>query len=112
VVEVQATRTHVKNGKVETETRYYLSSLVASAEQFERLVRRHWSIENRLHWVLDVVMGEDQSRKRAGHAAANYAVIRKFALNLLRAQPEPMSLKRRQNHCAFSDEYRHQCLGF
>ncbi len=112
VVEVCATRTPLRSGKGNTETRYYLTSLAAAPAQLAQLVRRHWTIENRLHWVLDVVMGEDQSRKRAGRAAANYAVIRKFALNFLRALPEPMSLQRRQNHCALSDEYRHQCLGF
>lgn len=128
VVEVTATRRFVcppgaPQGRPDTpttETRYYLSSLGPAlgqassglAQRLEALVRRHWSVENRLHWVLDVVMGEDQSRKRAGHAAANYAVIRKFSLNLLRAMPETISLARKQNHCAISDDYRHRCLQF
>ena len=112
LVEVVATRTGAATGVTTTETRHYLSSRQASAAAFQGYVRRHWSIENRLHWVLDVVFGEDHSRKRAGHVAANCAIIRKFVLNLLRAQPEGKSLNRKRNLCALSDEYRQTCLGF
>jgi len=112
LVEVVATRTVSATGVTTTETRHYLSSRQASAAAFQGYVRRHWSIENRLHWVLDVVFGEDHSRKRAGHVAANCAIIRKFVLNLLRAQPESKSLNRKRNLCALSDEYRQKCLGF
>ena len=112
VVEVVATRTVVATGVTTTETRLYVSSRQGSAADFQGYVRRHWGIENRLHWVLDVVFGEDRSRKRARNAAANCAVVRKFALNLLRARPENMSLNRKRNHCALSDEYREKCLGF
>ena len=72
-----------------TEIQYYLSSRRASAAVFQGYVRRHWGIENRLHWMLDVIFGEDHSRKRADHVAANCAIICKFVLNLLRAQPKP-----------------------
>ena len=82
------TRTVSATGVTTAETRHYLSSRQASATAFQGYVRRHWSIENRLHWVLDVVFGEDHSRKRIGHVAANCAIVRKFVLNLLRAQPE------------------------
>ena len=116
VVEVVATRTVVATGVTTTETRLYVSSRQGHAIDFQKYVRRHWGIENRLHWVLDVVFGEDRSRKRArnaaANAAANCAVVRKFALNLLRARPENMSLNRKRNHCALSDEYREKCLGF
>lgn len=112
LVEVVATRTVLATGVTQTETRHYLSSRCAPAQAFQGYVRRHWSIENRLHWVLDVVFGEDHSRKRAGYAAANCAVVRKFVRNLLRAQPENKSLNRKRNHCALSDEYREKCLEF
>jgi len=112
LVEVVATRTVGTTGITQTETRHYLSSHHGTAADFQGYVRRHWSIENRLHWVLDVVFGEDHSRKRAGHAAANCAVVRKFVLNLLRTQPENKSLSRKRNGCALSDEYREKCLGF
>ena len=53
-------------------------------------VRGHWSIENQLHWVLDVVFAEDQSRLRKGHGAQNMAIVRHFAINLVRStEPEP-----------------------
>ena len=109
-VEVSATRTTVATGLVQTETRYYLSSLAAEATDFQLLIRRHWGIENRLHWVLDVVCREDQCRKRTQQAAANFALIRKSVLNLLRAIPDKISLQRKRNTCALSDEYRQRCL--
>lgn len=79
---VEARRT--VQGKESVERRYYLSSLKADATKFARAVRGHWGVENSLHWVLDVVFGEDQSRARSGHAAENLAATRRLALNLLR----------------------------
>jgi predicted transposase YbfD/YdcC len=79
---VEARRT--VNGKESVERRYYLSSLQADAEKFGRAVRGHWGVENGLHWVLDVVFGEDQSRARSGYAAENLAATRRLAINLLR----------------------------
>ena len=72
------------DGKVTTERRYYLSSLKLNVETFARAVRGHWSVENKLHWVMDVCFREDQSRARQGHAAENLATLRRLALNLLK----------------------------
>ncbi len=52
-------------------------------------MRGHWGIENQLHWVLDVVFAEDQSRLRKSHGARNMAVVRHFAVNMIRTAPEP-----------------------
>ena len=71
------------------ETRYYISSAGLSAKQAAEAVRGHWGIENQLHWTLDVVFAEDQSRLRKGHGARNMAVVRHFAINLVRSAPEP-----------------------
>lgn len=79
---VEARRT-IK-GKESVERRYYLSSLKNDAEKFARAVRGHWGVENQLHWVLDVMFGEDQSRARTGYAAENLAQTRRLAINLLR----------------------------
>jgi predicted transposase YbfD/YdcC len=77
------------------ETRYYISSSTAPAEKLAQAVRGHWRIENQLHWVLDVVFNEDQSRLRKGHGARNMAVVRHFALNLVRLAPEDLIAERR-----------------
>lgn len=58
-----------------------------TASAFGAAVRSHWGIENHVHWVLDVTFGEDRSRKRAGQAAHNFAILLRFALNLLRLAP-------------------------
>ena len=78
------------------ETRYYISSSSAPAAELAHKVRGHWCIENQLHWVLDVVFNEDQSRLRKGHGARNMAVVRHFALNLVRLAPEEL-IPERQN---------------
>ena len=68
------------------ERRYYSSSLAGDAPQFGAVVRGHWGIENRLHWVLDIAFHEDDCRVRQGEAAQNFAVLRQMALNLLRQE--------------------------
>ena len=75
---------------VEKETRFYLSSL-SDAEVIGKAIRNHWGIENKLHWVLDVVMKEDDSAKRQGYAARNYSLVNKIALNLLRKNQKKVS---------------------
>ena len=83
IVAVTATREH--QDKTETETRYFISSLDGSdLQKLGRAVRSHWAVENNLHWVLDVAFDEDSNRTRSGHSAANLAVIRHIALNLIK----------------------------
>lgn len=71
-------------GKTTIEQRYFISSLPANAKELAQAIRSHWAIENSLHWVLDVTMGEDLSRVRKDHAPENMAIIRHIVLNLLR----------------------------
>jgi len=73
-------------GKTTIEVHYYLTSLTGSGQQFGEAVRTHWSVENGLHWVLDVAFQEDQSRLRRDSAAENVAVLRHLALSLLRQE--------------------------
>ena len=72
------------DGKCSYEKRYYISSLDCDAEKFGNAVRRHWGIENSVHWVLDIAFREDESRIRKGAAPENFGAIRHIALNLLR----------------------------
>lgn len=93
------------------ETRYYLLSTALSAREFGVDVRSHWGIENQVHWVLDVVFHEDQSRIRQGYAAENFAVLRHLALNLLRHEPtKRMSLKAKRLKAAWDHAFLLQVL--
>jgi predicted transposase YbfD/YdcC len=70
-------------GRTSIERRYYLTSRDADPEYLNMAIRSHWSIENKLHWVLDVTMGEDGSRVRKDHAPENLAIVRHISLNML-----------------------------
>jgi predicted transposase YbfD/YdcC len=88
-----------------TDTRYFISSAALTAERAAEAVRGHWGIENRLHWVLDVLFGDDQSRLRTGHGAKNMAVVRHFALNLIRTANDRRSLKTRRKLAGWDQNY-------
>jgi predicted transposase YbfD/YdcC len=93
-------------GKTTVEVHYYLTSLAGSGQQFGEAVRTHWSVENGLHWVLDVAFQEDQSRLRRDHAAENFAVLRHLALSLLRQEPTCSNgIKVKRLKAAWDDEY-------
>jgi predicted transposase YbfD/YdcC len=95
------------------ERRYYLSSLAVDVERFARAVRGHWSVENSLHWCLDVQLGEDQSRVRTGHAAENLATLRRLALNLLkRDKTKKRGLKGKQLNAGWDHDYLLRLLAF
>ena len=78
--------------KTERQERFYIGTLKADND-FNRFIRSHWGVENGLHWVLDMTFREDEQRKRANHAAANFAVVRKIALNLLKKDTGKESLR-------------------
>jgi predicted transposase YbfD/YdcC len=89
---------------VSTEARHYLSSLPADAAALSAAIRSHWGIENRLHWVLDVAFREDACRVRVGHAPENLAIVRHFALNLLRQEPSRRASIATKRLCAALDD--------
>lgn len=101
------------NGKTSVERRFYLSSLAPDAARLAQAIRSHWSVENRLHWCMDVVFADDQMRARTGHAAHNLAVLKHITLNLIRLDPTPRKggIKARRLIAATSDLYRAQLLG-
>ena len=100
-----------RGDKIETERRSYISSRLLSAAAFAEAARGHWAIENKLHWNLDVTFGEDQSRLRTGHGATNMAVVRHFALNLVRQVADKRSIKRRRKRAAWDPKYLLEILG-
>ena len=99
-----------KSEKVSLERRYYISSRPLSAEAFADAARSHWGIENRVHWVLDVTFREDLSRLRIGHGAHNMAVVRHFALNLVRQVKDKRAIKRRRKVASWNPEYLTEML--
>lgn len=100
-------------GTTTRERRLYISSLAADAQRIGQAVRAHWSIENRLHWCMDVIFRDDQMRARTGHAAHNLAVLKHITLNLIRLDPVKRKggIKARRLIAATSDTYRAELLG-
>ena len=97
-------------GKTSTERRYYISSATLGAAAFGHAVRAHWGIENRLHWVLDVTFKEDLSRLRRGHGANNMAIVRHFAINLVRNATDKKSTKTRRKRASWDPDYLHALI--
>jgi len=99
-------------GQRTIERRYFLCSLGLAVQEFARAVRGHWGVENKLHWVMDVCFGEDQSRARAGYAAENLATLRRLALNLLRQDKTTQrGIKGKQLNAGWNNAYLQQILG-
>jgi predicted transposase YbfD/YdcC len=99
--------------KVTEETRYFISSLDANdPKRLERVVRAHWAIENNLHWVLDIAFDEDSNRTRKGHSAANLAVIRHIALNLIKTEKtSKVGVKIKRLKAGWDNDYLLRVIG-
>lgn len=91
--------------KTQLKTRFYISSKLESAAYFGICTRNHWSIENQLHWYLDVVFAEDRQRTRKGHAPENMSTLRKMALQVLLKNKGKDSLKKVRKRTAWNDEF-------
>lgn len=85
--------------------RYFLLSTILTAQRMLEVARTHWTIENQLHWVLDVTLREDAARSRTDHAPQNLALIRKLALNILRQHPEKASIKTKTKKAGWNDDF-------
>ena len=105
ILSVTTQRTTKKTGKTSTETRLYITSLPPDPARLARAVRAHWSIENNLHWTLDVTFREDQCRVRKDHAARNLAMIRRAVLNMPRRETSKILLKRKRLKAAANHEF-------
>jgi predicted transposase YbfD/YdcC len=99
IVVIESLRINKKTMKETREKRYYISSLMTSAKAMGEYVRNHWSIENKLHWILDMSFKEDSCRTRIDHGAENLGIIRKIAINQIRNKSQPgekkISVKRK-----------------
>jgi predicted transposase YbfD/YdcC len=96
----------VVEGIESVEFRSYIGSFVGTAEEYLAAIRGHWSIENSLHWVLDVVFREDDSRHYAGNSGENLALLRKLALSLLKQEKtSDSSLKTKRLRCGWDNDY-------
>ena len=92
-------------GKTEHETRFYITSLLTTAQHIGPIVRSHWAIENSLHWVMDMVFRDDECRVRTENAPANFTTIKHMALNLIRRTPKKYSLRLSRKAAAWDDEF-------
>jgi len=98
--------TRIIEGKQTKRVRFYISTLPSQAERFLHIVRKHWSIENDLHWVLDVALNEDRSRVRKDQAPQNLAVLRHIALNLLKQEKTAKGgIHAKQLQAAWKEDY-------
>lgn len=112
VIRIESTR-EFKNSNKPTEraTRYYISSLNEQPENYQKHIRSHWGIENKLHWVLDVVFSEDKSRKRNMNAAENYSILLKMTLNLLKNdQSTKQGIAGKRLKAAWNEDYLKKLL--
>ncbi len=98
-------------GRASIETRYYILSQQLPVREFAEAVRGHWSVENNLHWQLDVSFGEDRSRTRKDHAAANLGGLRRTALSLLKNETsEKVGISNRRLIAAWNTDYLRKVL--
>lgn len=101
------------NGKTSIERRYYLSSLKPNAKALAQAIRKHWTVENELHWSLDVAFNEDRCRIKHKQAAANFAAIRRFALALLKnAKLSKLGIKNQRLKAAWSNDFLEKIFDF
>jgi len=111
IICVQSQRT--LNGKTSQEKRYYLSSLEPTAKILAQEIRRHWTVENELHWSLDVAFNEDKCRIKHKNAAANFAALRRFALALLKnAEISKLGIKNQRSQAAWDDGFLEKLFDF
>jgi len=102
--------TEKSDGTKSGDVRYFITSCYLSGERFAQAVRGHWGIENSLHWVLDVMFDEDQSRTRERFAASNLSWLRRFAISLLKRHPSKHSIKGKSEIAGWSNEFLMQVL--
>jgi predicted transposase YbfD/YdcC len=110
IAAIIATRTDKVTGTSAVETRYYITSLPATPATILAAARSHWSIENNLHWVMDVAFHDDLSRARDKNIALNFAVLKHAAFNMLKRLQEKLSIKSKRRRASLNNDFLHRCL--
>jgi len=110
VIRIDNRREILSEQKITRESRYYICSKALNASDALEKTRSHWSIENNLHWNLDVAFAEDQSRMRVGDGDKNYALIRKIVINLVSLDKTKLSIQRKRLKASRNDCFRQQLL--
>ena len=106
IAKIIATVHHQATGKETIEERYYITSMSGNAAFINKAVRKHWFIENKLHWILDVIFKEDYSRVRTGNGAENLTTIRKIAFNAIKQDNTvKTSFKNKRKMCGWNDNF-------
>jgi predicted transposase YbfD/YdcC len=103
--------TVTRNGKTTTTRHFHVSSRVLTPEAYLAAARSHWSIENGLHWVLDMTFDEDRARNRKDHGPENLATLRKLALNVLRRSRPDISVRRKRKRCGWTNDFARTIIG-
>ena len=112
LIAIDAVRENLTTGKIQEETRNYISSRELTPKEAIAGVRQHWLVETQLHWCLDVTFGQDANQTPTKHAAENLAVVRHIALNLVRQYGgDRHSIPRRRRLCDYKLDYRERLLG-
>lgn len=111
IIKIESERHDKASGKTSSEVRYYISSLNIDAKNMNKIIRQHWTVENNLHWSLDVVFKEDFSLKKKGESATNFNIILKLALAMLENEKSrKLSKPAKRLTAALNDKYRERIL--
>lgn len=110
IIAVQAER--IEHGKRYDFVRFYMSSRLLDASSALKASRSHWSVENLLHWTLDIAFDEDRQQARTGYAGENLAVIRQWILNMLKQNTSrSLSMANKRKLCCLNDDYLFESMG-
>ena len=115
IIKIESTRVckNKDENNSEKSTRYYITSLNKKPEDLLHIIRSHWGVENKLHWMLDVAFSEDYNRKRVGYAAQNFSLINKIALSLLKEdKTQKVGVKSKRKMAGWDEDYLLTILGF
>ena len=112
IISMTSTRENKSTGDISQETRYFISSLEASkTQQIANAIRSHWSVENKLHWSLDVSFDEDRNRTRVGNSAENLSIVRHVALNLLKKDNSKIGIKTKRMKASWDEKFLLKLIG-